>query len=82
VAAAVKPEHVAAGLLAAGCVCAPAMAAEPLQQLADGNSAVTLAVSGSAAVAGLGALLVATDPQKRCVQLSWVCQHRCCGVLA
>jgi len=36
-----------------------------LAAVVDADSTVTLAVSGSAAVAGLGALLVATDPQKR-----------------
>jgi len=36
-----------------------------LAAVAEADAAVQLAVGGSAAVAGLGALLVATDPQKR-----------------
>lgn len=58
----------AAGLVAASCLMGTPMAqaAQPLQHLAEVDGAMTLAVGGSAAVAGLGALLVATDPQKRC----------------
>ena len=57
---------IAAGLVAvlAGAPAAHAVA-QPMMQLAEVDSAMTLAVGGSAAVAGLGALLVATDPQKR-----------------
>jgi hypothetical protein len=59
-----KPELAAAGLAAAACLCAPAAhAAQEVMQLAEVD--VSLAIGGSAAVAGLGALLVATDPQKR-----------------
>lgn len=62
----IKPEHIAAGVLAASCLCSsPALAAQNLQDLAEMNSTLTFAVGGGAAVAGLGALLVATDPQKR-----------------
>jgi hypothetical protein len=54
---------IACGLVAAASVLAGApaahAAAQPLMQLAEVDSAMTLAV------AGLGALLVATDPQKR-----------------
>jgi hypothetical protein len=43
----------------------PRAALEVAQMAADSGS-LTLAVGGGAAIAGLGALLVATDPQKRC----------------
>ncbi len=60
----------ALALTTGGMLASPvAQAAEQLQQLAEADGgALTLAVGGSAAIAGLGALLVATDPQRRCVQ--------------
>jgi magnesium-protoporphyrin O-methyltransferase len=52
------------GVAAAASLIAPAaQAAQEVMQLAEVD--VTLALGGGAAVAGLGALLVATDPQKR-----------------
>lgn len=56
-----------ASVLAASC--APAASAQELFSIAgvDG-SALTFAVGGGAAIAGIGALLVATDPQKRPVR--------------
>jgi len=64
---AVQQHIAAASLVAASCICAPiAQAAQDTAQLAGvDTSAVTFAVGGSAAIAGLGAMLVATDPQKR-----------------
>ncbi|KIY99535.1 hypothetical protein MNEG_8423 [Monoraphidium neglectum] len=60
---AVRPE-IAMGIAAAASLIAPAaQAAQEVMQLAEVD--VTLALGGGAAVAGLGALLVATDPQKR-----------------
>ena len=38
----------------------------PTGQVADGASAIPLAVGGGAAIAALGAALIATDPEKRC----------------
>lgn len=55
-------QQVAAAVLAASVLVAPAAhAATEVLQSMD----VSMAVGGGAAVAGLGALLVATDPQKR-----------------
>jgi hypothetical protein len=64
-------ERQAAAAIAAGaCLTAlqapAAHAAASIAQLAELDGSVTLAVGGGAAVMGLGALLVATDPQKRC----------------
>lgn len=59
-----KPEMIATGIAAATCLFAPAaMAAQEMIQMAEVD--VSMAIGGGAAVAGLGALLVATDPQKR-----------------
>lgn len=56
----------AAALAGLAAVVAPQAAqASELLSIADASS-VTLAVGGGAAIAGLGALLVATDPQNRC----------------
>lgn len=61
--------EIAAGLAAAACLIAPAaQAASETMQMAEIDGSV--AVAGGAAVAGLGALLVATDPQKRWVLLA------------
>ncbi|KAI8469849.1 MAG: magnesium protoporphyrin IX S-adenosyl methionine O-methyl transferase chloroplast precursor [Monoraphidium minutum] len=58
-----RPE-IAAGIAAAASLVAPAaQAAQEVMQMAEVD--VSLALGGGAAVAGLGALLVATDPQKR-----------------
>eukprot|EP00879_Flechtneria_rotunda_P024716 GHRR01026222.1.p1 GENE.GHRR01026222.1~~GHRR01026222.1.p1 ORF type:complete len:182 (+),score=69.06 GHRR01026222.1:209-754(+) len=56
-------QHVATTMLAASCLYAPAAyaTAEVLQPGVD----LSVAVGSGAAVAGLGALLIATDPQKR-----------------
>jgi hypothetical protein len=57
-------QQVAAAVVAASCLVAPAAhaATEVIQSGVD----VATAVGSAGAVAGLGALLVATDPQKRC----------------
>jgi hypothetical protein len=61
-----------AALAAAAALAAPAAhAAAEVSQLAEVD--VSLALGGGAAVAGLGALLVATDPQKRCGGCGGVC---------
>ena len=39
----------------------------PLQALAPDASSISLIIGGGAAIAGLGAALIATDPQKRFV---------------
>jgi hypothetical protein len=67
-------QQVAAAVLAAAAVCTPAAhaATEVIQSGVD----MSLAVGSGAAVAGLGALLVAADPQKRWVAAvghSWTC---------
>jgi hypothetical protein len=67
-------QQVAAAVLAAVAVCTPAAhaATEVIQSGVD----MSLAVGSGAAVAGLGALLVAADPQKRwvaAVRHSWTC---------
>lgn len=62
---AVSAPLAAAAVLAASCMCGPALAATELVQPAVD---VTVAVGSAGAVAGLGALLVATDPQKRCAR--------------
>lgn len=60
----VRPEITAGTLASAAVLCAPAaQAAQEAMQIAEVD--VTLALGGGAAVAGLGALLMATDPQKR-----------------
>lgn len=43
----------------------PAQAAEIVNSTAAVDSSLSFAVGGGVAIAGLGALLVATDPQKR-----------------
>lgn len=56
----------AAAAAAVFAAAAPAHAAEVLSTTAMDGGSMTYAVGGLGAVAGLGALLVATDPQKRC----------------
>lgn len=56
-------QHVAAAMLAASCLVAPA--AHAATELVQPGVDLSVAVGSGAAVAGLGALLVATDPQKR-----------------
>lgn len=56
----------AAAVIAAVSTSAPiAQASELFNSANVDSSTLTLAVGGGAAIAGLGALLVATDPQKR-----------------
>lgn len=55
-------QQVAAAVVAASCLCVPA--AHAATELIQPD--IATAVGSGAAVAGLGALLVATDPQKRC----------------
>jgi len=56
-------QHVASTMLAAMAVCAPA--AHAATELVQPGVDMTMAVGSGAAVAGLSALLVAADPQKR-----------------
>jgi magnesium-protoporphyrin O-methyltransferase len=56
-------QQVAAAVAAATCLCVPA--AHAATELIQPSMDVATAVGSGAAVAGLGALLVATDPQKR-----------------
>lgn len=48
---------------------APAIAAEVANTAVAVDGSLSFAVGGGVAIAGLGALLVATDPQKRCAQI-------------
>ena len=58
-------EFLKSGLGAAAIIAAsPSIAHADALALAD-NSSMSLAISGGVAIAGLGAVLVATDPQKR-----------------
>eukprot|EP00955_Chlamydomonas_euryale_P054346 355791-Chlamydomonas_euryale.AAC.16 len=47
-------------------IASPAYAAEVVNTVAMDGGSATAAVGGLGAIAGLGALLIATDPQKRC----------------
>lgn len=72
----------AAAVIAASCLCVPA--AHAATELMQPGVDVATAVGSGAAVAGLGALLVATDPQKRCVRAYYTYKHTpitacCCG---
>lgn len=49
-------------------VAAPVQAAEQLASTAVADGSLPFAVGGGVAIAGLGALLMATDPQKRLVR--------------
>lgn len=71
-------QQVAAAVVAASCLCVPA--AHAATDLIQPGVDVATAVGSGAAVAGLGALLVATDPQKRCVrnQTSSLCSLMMC----
>jgi hypothetical protein len=59
-----RPEIVGA-VAAAANLLAPAVALAAQEAMQIGEVDVSIALGGGAAVAGLGALLVATDPQKR-----------------
>ncbi len=64
----VEAPHVVETVAAAGIVSlvAPVAAqAAEVANIADGSGSLTFAVGSGAAIAGLGALLIATDPQKR-----------------
>jgi magnesium-protoporphyrin O-methyltransferase len=81
--AAVQPRVADAACLAGvlATVAPAAQAAELMQQAASlDTSSLTFAVGSGAAIAGLGALLVATDPQNRCVnamlrRIGWAAQR-------
>lgn len=66
-------QQVAAAVVAASCLVAPA--AHAATELLTPGVDVATAVGSGAAVAGLGALLVATDPQKRWAGGFRVCDH-------
>lgn len=58
----------ASGAAALALLCSPTAHAAEIMSSANGlDGSLTFAVGGGVAIAGLGALLVATDPQKRCV---------------
>lgn len=84
----------AAAAVVAASLLVPAAAHAATDLLQPGMDVAT-AVGSGAAVAGLGALLVATDPQKRCVlprlvvvcvggnaSIMWALQHRAATLLA